>query len=56
MLGTCYDLNKESHQKGANLWNNILLALNLVTVAVNVIINVFEMSTSTAKSKYTPTS
>ncbi|XP_028128102.1 ninjurin-A isoform X2 [Diabrotica virgifera virgifera] len=47
ILGGSYDINKEHHQDNANKTNNIIMVVNIVIMAVNVIINSFEM-----KSEY----
>lgn len=43
LLGAVLNINKESDQTNADKANNITLVLNVVIVAVNIIINVFEM-------------
>ncbi|XP_072383762.1 ninjurin-2-like isoform X1 [Diabrotica undecimpunctata] len=47
ILGGSYDINKEHHQDNANKTNNVVMVINIVIMAVNVIINSFEM-----KSEY----
>lgn len=42
-LGTGLDINKEKDHNKANIANNVLLGLNVLIVAVNVIISAFEM-------------
>ncbi|XP_074101246.1 ninjurin-1-like isoform X2 [Cotesia typhae] len=43
LLGSSYNINKEQDHKKANLWNNVVLTMMLLTVTVNIIISVFEM-------------
>ncbi|CAG9832507.1 unnamed protein product [Diabrotica balteata] len=47
ILGGSYDINKEHHQDNANKTNNVVMVINIVIMAVNVLINSFEM-----KSEY----
>lgn len=42
-LGTRLDINKDTHQNTADYVNNSILAANVLIVAVNIVINVFEM-------------
>lgn len=42
-LSTMYDINKEKHQRGANILNNILVGITIVTVVINVIISAFDI-------------
>ncbi|XP_043483863.1 ninjurin-2 isoform X2 [Leptopilina heterotoma] len=43
LLGSSFDINKENHQRRANLWNDICMSMMVLTVAVNVILSAFEM-------------
>ncbi|XP_034941478.1 ninjurin-2 isoform X1 [Chelonus insularis] len=43
LLGSGYNINKQKDHKSAELWNNIVLSMMMLTVAVNVGISVFEM-------------
>ena len=43
MLGTLYDINKEAHQRGANIINNVIVGVTIVTVVVNIIISAFDI-------------
>lgn len=47
VLGTALDINKEKQQKIASVANEVVLVLNVLIVAVNVIINAFDMKEST---------
>lgn len=42
ILGTVLDINKEHQQNNANRANNIIVALNVLLAAVNIVISVFE--------------
>ncbi|XP_044014391.1 uncharacterized protein LOC122856686 isoform X3 [Aphidius gifuensis] len=46
LLGSTYNINKEKDQKNANTWNNIVLAMMVLTVAINILISAFEMKDS----------
>ncbi|XP_014298788.1 ninjurin-1 isoform X1 [Microplitis demolitor] len=43
LLGSSYNINKEKDHKTANIWNNVVLSMMMLTVTVNIIISVFEM-------------
>ncbi|CAG9762015.1 unnamed protein product [Ceutorhynchus assimilis] len=43
MLGSALNINKEEHCPNANKANNIILCMNIVLMAVNVLIGTFEM-------------
>jgi hypothetical protein len=43
MLGSAFNINKPKDQGAANLWNNLVLAMGIVTTIVNVIISAFDM-------------
>jgi hypothetical protein len=43
MLGSVLNINKEKDQNAANIWNNVVLAMGIVTTVVNVIISSFDM-------------
>ncbi|XP_050315875.1 ninjurin-2 isoform X3 [Anthonomus grandis grandis] len=43
LLGSALNINKEDHCPNANKANNIILCVNIVIMAVNVIIGTFEM-------------
>lgn len=42
ILGTALDINKEHQQSKANKANNLIVALNIILAAVNIVISVFE--------------
>jgi hypothetical protein len=44
ILGTCYNIVDESHQKTADVLNNIVLVLGVLTSIVNSIIAGYDMS------------
>jgi len=44
VLGSCYDIVDESHQKTATVLNNVVLALGVVTGVINSIISGYDMS------------
>ncbi|RZC34538.1 ninjurin-1, partial [Asbolus verrucosus] len=48
LLGTTLNLNKEDHQQSANRANNVILCINIILMAVNILISSFEMKESTA--------
>jgi hypothetical protein len=43
MLGSAFNINKSKDQSWANVWNNIVLAMGIVTSIVNIIISAFDM-------------
>jgi hypothetical protein len=43
MLGSAFNINKPKDQSAANLWNNLVLAMGIITTIVNVIISAFDM-------------
>ncbi|KAL0276976.1 UNVERIFIED_CONTAM: hypothetical protein PYX00_004423 [Menopon gallinae] len=43
VLGSIYNINKKKDQRNANTVNNILLATNIIIVALNVIISGFDL-------------
>ncbi|KAJ9583416.1 hypothetical protein L9F63_022237, partial [Diploptera punctata] len=43
MLGSAYNINKNKDHTPANIWNNFVLALGIVTTIINVIISAFDM-------------
>ncbi|KAJ8960217.1 hypothetical protein NQ318_003941 [Aromia moschata] len=43
LLGTALDINKEGDHPNANKANNVILCVNIVIMAVNVLISSFEM-------------
>jgi hypothetical protein len=43
MLGSAFNINKSKDQSAANLWNNLVLAMGIVTTVLNVIISAFDM-------------
>ncbi|XP_066997479.2 ninjurin-2 isoform X2 [Anabrus simplex] len=43
ILGSSFNINKTTQQKTANIWNNVVLSLNIITTVVNVIISAFDM-------------
>ncbi|VEN49077.1 unnamed protein product [Callosobruchus maculatus] len=47
LLGSKLDINKENHQDDANKANNIILCLNIVVMATNILISAFEMKEGT---------
>ncbi|XP_063229531.1 ninjurin-2-like isoform X1 [Bacillus rossius redtenbacheri] len=47
-LGSAFNINKQPHQRVANAWNNVVLALNIITTAINVVISAFDMRQSGA--------
>jgi hypothetical protein len=44
VLGSCYNIVDESHQKTAAVLNNIVLVLGVLTSVVNSIISGYDMS------------
>nr|CAD7577930.1 unnamed protein product [Timema californicum] len=42
-LGSAFNINKTAHQTTANVWNNVVLSLNIITTATNVVISAFDM-------------
>lgn len=44
VLALIFDINQVDHQKAAEIINNISLAIVIVIVAINVIINVFDQN------------
>nr|CAD7602456.1 unnamed protein product [Timema genevievae] len=42
-LGSAFNINKTAHQTKANVWNNVVLSLNIITTATNVVISAFDM-------------
>ncbi|CAH1998300.1 unnamed protein product [Acanthoscelides obtectus] len=47
LLGSRLDINKENHQENANKANNVILCLNILVMATNILISAFEMKEST---------
>jgi hypothetical protein len=43
MLGSAFNINKVKDQNAANIWNNVVLAMGIITTIVNVIISAFDM-------------
>jgi hypothetical protein len=43
MLGSAFNINKAKDQNAANIWNNVVLAMGIITSVVNVIISAFDM-------------
>lgn len=43
MLGSAFNINKSKDQRAANVWNNVVLAMGIVTTILNVIISAFDM-------------
>jgi hypothetical protein len=43
MLGSAFNINKAKHQNAANMWNNVVLAMGIITTVINVIISAFDM-------------
>lgn len=43
MLGSAFNINKSKDQSAANVWNNVVLAMGIVTTIVNIIISAFDM-------------
>ncbi|XP_023710257.1 ninjurin-2 isoform X1 [Cryptotermes secundus] len=43
MLGSSFNINKSKDQRAANVWNNVVLAMGIVTTILNVIISAFDM-------------
>ncbi|KDR20905.1 ninjurin-2 isoform X3 [Zootermopsis nevadensis] len=43
MLGSVFNINKTKDQGGANLWNNVVFAMGIITTIVNIIISAFDM-------------
>ncbi|XP_056636458.1 ninjurin-1-like [Diorhabda sublineata] len=43
ILASKLDINKEHQQENANKTNNVVLCLNIVIMAINILINVFAM-------------
>lgn len=44
VLALIFDINQVDHQKAAEIINNISLAIVIVIVAINVIINAFDQN------------
>ncbi|XP_077286909.1 ninjurin C [Arctopsyche grandis] len=49
VLGSFFDLNKPEDHKKADILNNVCLAINVLIVSVDVIVNVFFMRDDEAK-------
>ncbi|KAJ3637259.1 hypothetical protein MTP99_000733 [Tenebrio molitor] len=47
ILGTTLNLNKEGDHQNADRANNVVLCINIVLMAVNILISSFEMKEST---------
>jgi len=43
MLGSVFNINKAKDQNAANIWNNMVLAMGIITTIVNVVISAFDM-------------
>jgi hypothetical protein len=43
MLGSVFNINKTKDQNAANIWNNTVLAMGIVTTVVNIVISAFDM-------------
>ncbi|CAH1181944.1 unnamed protein product [Phyllotreta striolata] len=43
ILGVTLNINKDVHQENANKANNIVMCINILIMAVNVVINTFDM-------------
>jgi hypothetical protein len=43
MLGSAFNINKSKDQSAANVWNNVVLAMGIVTTILNIIISAFDM-------------
>jgi len=43
MLGSAFNINKAKDQNAANIWNNVVLAMGIVTTVVNLVISAFDM-------------
>jgi len=43
MLGSAFNINKAKDQNAANIWNNVVLAVGILTTVLNVIISAFDM-------------
>jgi len=43
MLGSAFNINKAKDQNAANIWNNVVLAMGILTTVLNVIISAFDM-------------
>jgi len=43
MLGSAFNINKAKDQNGANIWNNVVLAMGIITTVINVVISAFDM-------------
>ncbi|PSN51782.1 hypothetical protein C0J52_05275 [Blattella germanica] len=43
MLGSTLNINKDKHQPKANIWNNTVLAMGIITTVVNIVISAFDM-------------
>ncbi|KAJ8939090.1 hypothetical protein NQ314_011244 [Rhamnusium bicolor] len=48
LLGSSLDINKEEDHPHANRTNNIVMCVNIVIMAANVLISAFEMKESNA--------
>ncbi|XP_069685562.1 ninjurin-2-like isoform X2 [Periplaneta americana] len=46
MLGSAFNINKTKDQGRANIWNNTVLAIGIVTTIINIIISAFDMRES----------
>jgi hypothetical protein len=43
MLGSAFNINKTKDQNAANIWNNVVLAMGIVTTVINLVISAFDM-------------
>jgi len=43
LLGSAFNINKPKDQNAANIWNNVLLAMGIITTILNIIISAFDM-------------
>jgi hypothetical protein len=43
MLGSAFNINKAKDQNAANIWNNAVLAMGIITTIVNIVISAFDM-------------
>jgi hypothetical protein len=43
MLGSALNINKAKDQNAANIWNNVVLAMGIITTIVNIVISAFDM-------------
>jgi len=43
MLGSVFNINKAKDQNAANIWNNAVLAMGIITTIVNIVISAFDM-------------